>query len=163
MREKREKNLYFKKKVTLTKARWRGMGSPWLPEGLSSEISEMLIRVNQVRQSTEGTVAVLEAAPKHLSPLTPSTVQLFVIPPPPARRKTDSRTDFPFNCSIMPSCGFLTHEVGCYIHPQMRWLLYKDGDGEGKRERKKEKAMDIYPYVRGKNVCAWWVSPHTIS
>lgn len=44
------------------------------PEGLSSEILEMLIRVNQVRPSTEGAVAVLEAAPKHLSPLTPSTV-----------------------------------------------------------------------------------------
>jgi len=64
-----------------------------------------------VRPSTEGTVAVLEAALKHLSPLTASAVQVRVIPPPPARGKTDSSTDFPFNCSIMPSCGFLTHEV----------------------------------------------------
>lgn len=70
------------------------MGFPQLPEGLSSEILEMLIRVNQVRPSTEGTVAVLEAAPKHLSPLTPSIVQLLVIPSPPLKGKTDSRTDF---------------------------------------------------------------------
>lgn len=114
------------------------MCSPLLPEGLSSEILEMLIRVNQVRPSTEGTVAVLEAAPKHLSPLTVSTVRLLVIPPPPARRKTDSSTDFPFNCSIMPSCGFLTHEVGCYIPPQMRGLPCKDGDVEGKEKGKGE-------------------------
>lgn len=63
------------------------MCCPPLPEGLSSEILEMLIRVNQVRPSTEGTVDVLEAAPKHLSPLTASVVWLLAIPPPPERKK----------------------------------------------------------------------------
>lgn len=163
-KKKKRKKWCIQRKITLTKPRWRGTCSPLLPEGLSSEILEMLIRVNQVRPSTEGTVAVLEAAPKHLSPLTVSTVRLLVIPPPPARRKTDSSTDFPFNCSIMPSCGFLTHEVGCYSPPQMRGLPCKDWDVEGKREREKEKekVMSIYPCIRGKDGYGWWVSPPTI-
>lgn len=62
IREENKKEWCIKRKITLTKTRWRGMSSPPLPEGLSSEILEMLIRVNQVRPSTEGTVAVLEAA-----------------------------------------------------------------------------------------------------
>lgn len=59
---------FFTKAVYLEEPRQTGMWSSLLPEGLSSEILEMLIRVNQVRPSTEGIVAVLEDAPKHLSP-----------------------------------------------------------------------------------------------
>lgn len=64
------------------------MRSPLLPEGFSSEVLEMLIRVNQVRPSTEGTVDVLETALKHLSPLTVSTVRLLMIRSSPAREET---------------------------------------------------------------------------
>lgn len=59
------------------------MYSPLLPEGLSSEILEMLIRVNQVRPSTEGTVPVLEAARNTCPLLQRVRFRMLEIPPPP--------------------------------------------------------------------------------
>lgn len=55
---------------------------PHSPEGLSSAVLELLITVNQARPSTEGTVGVLKAAPKHLSPLLWSMIQLLGRSPP---------------------------------------------------------------------------------
>lgn len=61
------------------------MCSPLLPEGLSFEILEMLIGVNQVRPWAEGIVAVLEAARNTCPLLQPVPCFLLLILPAPER------------------------------------------------------------------------------